>query len=176
MITYTTATTDNELKEILALQQKNLPTSVSPQEKEKEGFVTVVHTFEILKAMNDVCAHIIAKSDNLVIAYALCMHPKFANDIAVLKPMFDELEAIIPPIPSFIAMGQICVDKAFRKQGVFRKLYETMQSVTQPTFESIITEIDASNTRSLQAHAAIGFEEVKTYESSGQLWRIVSLT
>jgi len=175
VIRYATATSEDELKQILSLQRANLPTSVSPKEREKEGFVTVVHTFEILKAMNDVFPHIIAKLGEQVVAYALCMHPKFANDIAILKPMFDEVDIITPSIINYIAMGQICVDKNFRKQGIFRKLYETMQSVTQPSFESIITEIDASNTRSLQAHYAIGFKELKTYQSGGQMWKIVSL-
>ncbi|WP_276168970.1 GNAT family N-acetyltransferase [Zobellia alginiliquefaciens] len=175
MIIYTTATTAIELEQILVLQQKNLPTSVSAQEKEKEGFVTVVHNFEILKAMNDVCPHIIAKSGEQVVAYALCMHPKFANEIEVLKPMFKELDCTVPLITNCIAMGQICVDKAFRRQGIFRKLYETMQAKTQKSFNCIITEIDATNARSIQAHYAVGFKELKTYDAADQEWKIVFL-
>nr|WP_155600075.1 GNAT family N-acetyltransferase [Zobellia amurskyensis] len=171
--TYTTASTDKELKQILDLQQRNLSSTISLQEKEQEGFVTVEHTFEVLKAMNDVCPHIIAKSGDAVVGYALCMHPKFADEIEVLKPMFKELDSMPSQITSYIAMGQICIDKAFRKQGIFRKLYETMQLKTQESFNCIITEIDATNARSLQAHYAIGFRKLTTFESDGQKWEIV---
>ena len=94
MLSYERATSEKELEQILTLQRKNLPTVISSEEKIKEGFVTVSHTFEILKKMNDVCPHIVAKSDDKVVGYALCMHPKFALDIAVLKPMFAEIDSI----------------------------------------------------------------------------------
>lgn len=174
MIDYATATSDHELEEILALQQKNLPRALLPEEREKEGFVTVVHSIGTLRAMNAVCPHIVAKADGKVVGYALCMHPRFAADIPVLKPMFDKIEGLHPPINNYIAMGQICIDKAFRKRGIFRKLYETMQAKTKKDFSRIITEIDARNTRSLQAHYTIGFKEVHTYTSGGQEWKIVS--
>lgn len=175
MITYQRATSDEELQQILELQRKNLPIAISTEEKTKEGFVTVTHSFEILKEMNSACAHIIAKSDGNVVGYALCMHPKFADKIEVLQPMFNEIEAIIPKIENYIAMGQICIDKAFRKQGVFRKLYETMQLTLYPEFKTIVTEVDAKNTRSLQAHYAVGFADLKTYSSGGQDWRLIFL-
>ena len=175
MITYQRATSDEELQQILELQQQNLPTVISSQEKKNEGFVTVSHTFEILKEMNDVCAHIIAKSEGRVIGYALCMHPKFADDITVLRPMFDEIETTLPKTENYITMGQICIDKAFRKQGIFRKLYETMQTSIRPEFGTIITEVDTKNTRSLQAHYAVGFIDIKTYRSGGQDWKLIRL-
>ncbi|OWW26498.1 GNAT family N-acetyltransferase [Zobellia sp. OII3] len=173
MIRYGTASTDDELKQILALQERNLPSGLSDSEKAKEGFVTVVHTFETLKAMNTVCPHIIARSEHAVIGYALCMHPRFSDAIEVLKPMFDEIEGILPPEENYIVMGQICIDKDFRRQGVFRKLYETMQPKTKKDFSSIITEIDAVNTRSLQAHFAVGFKELHSYTSGAREWKIV---
>ena len=175
MITYHSATSDTELDQILALQKRNLPTAISSDEKTKEGFVTVSHTFEILKKMNNAQGHIIAKSQGKVVGYALCMHPKFADEIEVLKPMFDEIKAVSPKVKNYIAMGQICIDKAFRRQGVFRKLYETMRLAVRPEFDSIITEVDAENKRSLQAHYAIGFKDLKTYRSGGQEWKLISL-
>ncbi len=137
--------------------------------------MTVSHTFDILKAMNDACPHVVAKSDGMVIGYALCMHPKFADDIVVLRPMFDEVEALHPKVENYIAMGQICVAKAYRGQGVFRKLYKTMREAVQPEFGLIITEVDAENERSLHAHYAVGFEELTTYRSEGQEWKVIWL-
>ena len=175
MITYHRAASNQELSEILELQKTNLPTVISLEERTKEGFVTVMHTFETLKEMNDVCPHIIAKSNDKVVGYALCMHPKFANEIEVLQSMFAEIDSIEPKIENYIAMGQICVDKAFRKIGVFRKLYETMQVAIRPEFDTIITEVDSENKRSLQAHYAIGFKDLKTFISGSQEWKLIWL-
>ncbi|SDD60813.1 Acetyltransferase (GNAT) family protein [Pricia antarctica] len=176
MIIYGRVTSEEELNQILALQQKNLPWVVSSEEKKIEGIVTVCHTLDILRAMNELCPHIIAKSDGIVIGYALCMHPKFADAIEVLRPMFDEINVVHPKIKNYIVMGQICIAKAFRGQGVFRKLYQTMLENIQPEFGLIITEVDAENRRSLQAHYSVGFEEFKTYRSGDQNWKLIGLS
>ncbi len=175
MITYGRATSEADLIQVLVLQRENLPGSISSEERKKEGFVTVSHTFEILKAMNEACPHIVAKSHGTVIGYALCMHPKFADYIEVLRPMFNEIDTIHPKGKSYIVMGQICIAKAFRGQGIFRKLYKTMRVAVQPEFGLIITEVDAENTRSLRAHYAVGFEELKTYQSGDQDWKLIGL-
>lgn len=175
-IDYVQVKTSNELQQILALQKRNLPKAISTSEKQKEGFVTVKHTLEILDKMNKVCPHIIAKHEDHVVAYALCMHPKFTNDIKILKPMFREVDKIISSNETYIVMGQICVDKQYRKKGIFRNLYATMQELVKKEFSSIITEVDAANSRSLQAHYAVGFSHLKTYNSLGQDWKIIKLT
>lgn len=173
-VTYHRVSTDEELHQILALQKNNLPQDLSNSEKQKEGFVTVHHSFVILKAMNDRCRHIIAKHDNKVVGYALCMHPYFANEIDVLKPMFDEVSTLLFN-ETYIIMGQICISKAYRKQGVFRGLYNTMSQELKMLFKKTITEVDVKNVRSLQAHYAIGFADLTEYHSGGQDWMLISL-
>ena len=176
MIHFKTASTNEELKQILALQQENLPEAISEEEQKLEGFVTVRHTFDLLNRMNDVCAHIIAIYEGKVVGYSLCMHPKFEDEIEVLQPMFTEIKNVVPVGEHFIVMGQICIDKGYRKQGVFRKLYETMLEEIQPGFDSIITEVDLINNRSLQAHFAVGFKLLSRYNSGGQDWALISLS
>ncbi len=175
MIIYGRATSEEDLDQILTLQQKNLPGVVSSKEKKVEGFVTVCHSFDILQEMNDACPHIVAKSDGMVIGYALCMHPKFANKVEVLRPMFKEISTVHPKNNSYMVMGQICISKAFRGQGIFRQLYQTMKEAVQPEFKQIITEVDAENERSLRAHYAVGFQELKTYRSGDRNWNLIGL-
>ena len=95
MITYTRCTKISELEQILILQKTNLPQSLSENEQQSEGFVTVHHDFDLLKRMNDACPHTIAKDGDKVVGYALSMHPKFGNEIEVLVPMFTEIEKAI---------------------------------------------------------------------------------
>lgn len=172
-IIYKTAVTDQELYQILELQQKNIPTSISEEEKQKEGFVTVHHSFELLKTMNDKCAHTIAISNNNVVGYALSMVKDFKEDIDVLKPMFTKIEANIPNNLKYIVMGQICIDKAFRKKGIFRGMYSKMRDEMKQEYNAIITEVDRTNLRSLNAHYAIGFKVLYSYRSKRQDWKIL---
>ncbi len=176
MITYKTASTTEELGQIIALQKCNLPLSISSEEKIKEGFLTVKHDLDLLKRMNDACSHIIAKDGEQLAGYALCMHPKFRDEIDILKPMFDEVQKHFNSDRSFIVMGQVCIAKEYRKQGVFRKLYSKMQEITKPEFDCIITEVDANNVRSLEAHLAIGFKTLTTHRAGGKNWNLILLT
>lgn len=164
-----------ELEQILFLQKENLPNALSKKEIAKEGFVTIAHTYDLLDAMNKVCPHIIAKEEDKVIGYALCMHPKFGNEIDILKSMFKEINAVLSPGEKYIVMGQVCIHKAYRKMGIFQSLYKKMQDVIKPDFNCIITEVDTLNKRSLNAHLAIGFVELKTYNSNGRKWHLIAL-
>ena len=39
----------------------------------------------------------------------------------------------------------------------------------------IITEVAITNTRSLQAHYAIGFKKLSTYKTDGSYWDLICL-
>jgi hypothetical protein len=62
--------------------------NLSEDEIEVEGFVTVMHDFDILKKMNKACAHSIAKDGNKVAGYALAMTRDFRDEI---KSQYDYL-------------------------------------------------------------------------------------
>ncbi len=175
MISYYRAKTKEELLQILELQKRNLPDFISEKEKAEEGFVTVSHSMDLLQSMNNLCPHIIAKESDKVVGYALCMHPQFKASIPVLIPMFKEIEKVVGEDDKFIIMGQICIRKSHRKKGIFRRLYQKMKEVTAPDFKYIITEVDHENTRSLEAHLAVGFKELTVYESQKRLWHLIYL-
>lgn len=175
------ATTDTHLNGILALQQANLPKAISTQESQAEGFVTVEHTFDLLKKMNDACAHCIALSDNEVAGYALTMLPSFGQEIPILIPMFEKINTLsfrgqALRSTKYVVMGQVCIGKAFRRQGLFRALYDKMKEAMAQEYEAIVTEIATKNVRSMQAHAAVGFEVIDIYEAETEEWAIVALS
>lgn len=173
-IKYTTASTDSELQQIITLQTLNLPVTISENEMKKEGFVTVKHDIELLTKMNQKQPHIIAKKEDAVVGYALCMIKEFKNDIDVLKPMFDKIDNELPDNGSYIVMGQVCVDKSFRKQGIFRGLYHKMRDELQSTYDFLITEVAAKNQRSLHAHYAIGFKDLLVYTTEDNItWHLI---
>ena len=175
-IHYTRARSNAELQQILNLQRRNLKTSLPASEWENEGFVSVIHTLDLLREMNRICAHILAKEGERVAGYALCMHPRFSKTIDMLQPMFTKIRTLIDPTHKFIIMGQVCIDKTFRKKGILRGLYEAMHSALQSEYDSIITEVDNENQRSLQAHLALGFQTLEVYSSGERTWHLLQLS
>ena len=176
---FTTAQSDTDLYQILDLQKRNLPLSLSPEEVSREGFVTVSHRFEDLKKMNSYEPHVIAKEKDAVVAYLLAMTEKSKRDIPILIPMFDVFENIIyrgKKISEFkyLVVGQVCVAKEFRGRGVLDLCYEEYQKRFSPKYDFAITEISKKNPRSLRAHRRAGFEIVHEYaDSNGIDWDIV---
>lgn len=136
--------------------------------------MTVEHSFDLLWKMNCDFPHTLAMEDEKVIGYALSMTPNFAQDIDVLKSMFDEINKYIKA-KDFIVMGQICIAKTHRGQGVFKGLYQKMLVFTQERFNTIITEVDTKNERSMNAHKAVGFKELSRHSSDGRDWSLIML-
>ena len=172
-------TNDADLLQILNLQQINLAKDLSREEILSQGFVTVVHDFDILKKMNDACPHIVARDGDTIIGYALVMLPFFSKDIDVLKPMFEKIK-IVPYQGKMLnaykhfAMGQICVHKPYRGMGVFDLLYTGMKEQMQSEYELCITEVATRNQRSLKAHYRVGFKNALHYIApNGEEWELI---
>jgi GNAT superfamily N-acetyltransferase len=172
-VLYKRASTLDELEQIRTLQLQNSSQNITSEEKLHEGFVTVQHTVALLEQMNTACAHIIAKDGEKVVGFALVMLSSFRNEIEVLIPMFERIDSLIPAGKSYVIMGQVCVDKNYRKQGIFRGLYDFYRTQLQQEFDFLITEVAAINLRSMSAHEAIGFKVIDSYEEDGIIWNIM---
>lgn len=175
MITYTKSSSLNDLKQILKLQEQNLPQTLSKKEQLQQGFLTVKHSLDILQRMQEKCPHSIVKFDNEIVGYALSMTKDFASEIPILKPMFKEISKKFDH-DNYLVMGQICISKKYRGLGIFRNLYHFMRTeICKAKYDFIITEIDLRNERSLNAHNSVGFETLKNYTNEDKNWRIVFL-
>lgn len=179
MTHFTTITSDEEIYEVIALQRDNLPQNLSEEQKVSQGFVTVVHSFETLKKMNDTEASIIAKDDNKVIGYLLAMTNASKNDIPILLPMFDAFDKVIyngKKIATFhyIVVGQVCVAEGYRGIGILDDCYDAYKSHFKNKYDFAVTEIHKNNKRSIKAHARIGFERIHSYkDAAANEWDIV---
>ena len=168
-----------DIRQILALQRLNLPANISEQEALQQGFVTVQHHEELLADMNRTEPQIIAKSEDQVVAYALVMLNEFAAKIPALVSLFEKLQTLSfqgKPLPeyNFYVMGQVCVAKSHRGQGLFDGLYQQHRRQMSDRYDFVVTEIATRNQRSLRAHARVGFQMIHQYTAtSGADWEIV---
>ena len=86
--------------------------------------------------------------------------------------MFETADALLAG-QKYIAMGQICVDKSYRKKGIFRGMYTFYRNQLQNEYDCLITEVATENKRSLQAHKSIGFKILKTQTTNGVSWELI---
>jgi L-amino acid N-acyltransferase YncA len=170
--------TENELQQILALQKKYLSGANSTQEEREQGFVTVHHSMEKLQQLHALAPSVVVKENDHVIAYALVMLNVAGNLVPELLPMFALLKTLSygnKPLNNYnyYVMGQICIDKPYRSQGVFPMLYHKHRELMQHKYDFVITEIATRNTRSLRAHEKVGFRLLHNYTDATDEWDVV---
>lgn len=160
------------------MQQSNLKVSISKQEARQEGFVTVVHNLELLQLMSNIEPQFIAKHNDEVVGYALSMHSSLKKDIPVLQPMFKKVNRLnyqgeTLTEQNYLTMGQVCIAKGYRGEGIFSKLYENMFNTMRNKYKFIVTEISVNNVRSVRAHQKVGFVELLNYKDETDDWSLV---
>jgi len=176
---FTTSKTDQDLHQILDLQKKNLARSLSQEEINREGFVTVHHSFAGLKQMNSYEQSVIAKENDIVVAYLLAMTQQSKYDIPILAPMFEVFNQRVYrgrkiSEYNYLVVGQVCVAKEFRGKGILDECYQEYKKRFAKKYDFAITEIARNNLRSMKAHERIGFKTIHQYlESNGTDWNIV---
>lgn len=176
----TNVKSEDDVRGILALQQKNLKKNLTPEQIQSQGFLTVEHKFSVLKAMNDAQPSVIVKDGDTVVAYCLAMFPQFRNDVPELKTLFDTIDEIDyegQTVKDFkyVVMGQVCVGEGYRGLGFFDGMYQKLREELSAKFELCVTDISTNNTRSLKAHARVGFIPVKDFNDAilDEIWRVV---
>ena len=179
-IRITLARKKTELKQIIELQKKNHLETVDAATAKDQGFVTAVHEYAVLEAMNKAAASVIAKDGTKVVGYALTMMRQFADDVPALTELFRKQDNAIHRgerlgEQEYLVMGQICVAEEARGQRVADRMYKYMRSCYSLHYPYLVTAVDARNTRSLRVHERIGFKELVrfTSEETGKDWLIV---
>ena len=162
------AESDRDLEGILALQRASrAPTS--------DGFVTVQHTLAILQAMHALAPSVVARDDRGdVVGYALVMPRETRALIPILEPMFAMIERLPIATARWYVMGQIAVAPSHRGTGVFDAMYAEHRARYRDRFDVLITEIATRNTRSMRAHARVGFATIETYRDATDEWALVA--
>lgn len=175
----TVVTNTDELTQILALQQQNLIKNIDAAEIQREGFLTVAHTLDVLQTFHEQGPSIIIKDGSQVVAYALTMMRACRQLVPDLEPMFDvfdHLQLNGKPLNDhrFYVMGQICVSKDYRGQGLFDQLYQHHKTVYQSQFDMLVTEIALRNHRSMRAHERVGFKTIHSHIDVLDHWAVVA--
>lgn len=179
-VTITTTQTDDDLRGLLALQQRNQVRNVPPEVQQEQGFVTLVYTFEQMKQMHEAAPSVIAKDGDEVVGYAITVVPQVRPLVPELGTLFDLIDTLDyegKPLSqySYYVVGQVCVANGYRGQGLFDALYAHHKALYHDRFQLFITDISARNARSLRAHERVGFRSIHAFHepAANETWHVV---
>lgn len=171
-------TEDWEIEGIKALEEANNLVNISREEKEKEGFVTASYSLELLRKMNEIQPSIIAIHEQKVVGYAMVTDKALYGQHTLLDSLFDALvdmnyQGKKLGESKVVLVGQLCVDKPFRGQGLVSKMYDYFKESLINQYDYCITDISEANPRSIRAHEKCGFKIIDTLEYENVKWHIV---
>lgn len=180
MIQIDTARTEADLMGILALQTQNLSRNLPSEVQQAQGFVTLQYTLSQMQQMHKLGPSVIAKDGDRVVGYAITAMPGALAFVPELESLFALLDTVpyegqmLNMYPYYV-VGQVCVDKDYRGQGIFDRLYQKHRAVYSDRFRLFITDISARNTRSLRAHERVGFRAVHSFHepAAAEEWVVV---
>lgn len=169
---------EGELDLIYELNLRNLKANLSEAERREQGFVTWLYTPQLLHQLHQLAPSIIAMDGDRIAGYALVTLKDAATFHTDLATLFQNLAPLqykgFPLLShSFYCMGQVCVDKNYRGQGVFDQLYAGHKEFYSHQYRLLVTEISTSNVRSQKAHERVGFTTIYTLKDQLDDWNVV---
>ncbi len=179
MLTARLAATDQELLQIAALSHANRADNISAEEKAAEGFVSWVYTPGILRTINAIAPSVIVMEEDALAGYAITLTPECLKAYPAASPTYSHaalhrFKGRTLADQRFYLMGQICVAKAWRGQGIVGALYSGHREYYCARFDALVTEISMANPRSLKAHQKVGFETIDLHFENGHDWAVVA--
>ena len=162
-----------DIPQLQALQQKYHVSSIREEDK-KNGFVTTLFTAEqfqeLIERENGIS---LACDGGTVAGYAMAGSWEFWSK----WPLFQHMIADLPNV-SYLGQtlntqnsyqyGPVCIDMAYRGQGVLKALFRYSTSQMTSRFPILITFINQINERSYAAHTQkVGLEVIKTFSFNG---------
>jgi hypothetical protein len=168
-----------DFDQILHLQHLNLKQNLSVEERKEQGFVTLKHDKQTLEQMHQLAPSIVIRDGEDIVAYALTMLTECSNLVPALEPMFNLLDQLSwNNLPlndyNYYVMGQVCIAKEYRGQGLFEKMYYHHRDIYKERFDLFITEIATANQRSVRAHEKIGFRTIHSHRDDLDEWLVAA--
>jgi uncharacterized protein (DUF924 family) len=156
---------------ILRIQSANYVANV-PAEERGDGFLSAEFTAQQVTEMASDLGIVVASDSESVLGYLCGFRCDFDHRSPVLGKMLETFDSVqfegkaLSSYKIFI-YGPVCIDRAHRRRGLLRGLYEALRREVAGKFEVGVAFVARNNPHSLQAHvaglgmAAVGEFEVK---------------
>lgn len=149
-------------------------------EERQDGFLSAVFTLEQTAAMAEDLGTTVAIVDGVLAGFLCAFRNDFNHGSPVVAKMIESYDRVhfegrLLSSYSTYAYGPVCIDRAYRRKGLLRGLYETQKNELAGRFEVGVALIARNNPHSLQAHVAgLGMIETGDFEVNGNVFATVA--
>jgi predicted GNAT superfamily acetyltransferase len=164
---------------IVRLNAANFIANLSADER-TDGFLSALFTLEQTAAMAEDLGTTVAVVDGVLAGFLCAFRNDFDHGSPVVAKMIESydrmrFESKLLSEYSTYAYGPVCIDRAHRRKGLLRGLYEEQKKELAGKFEVGVALIARNNPHSLQAHVAgLGLTEVGDFEVNGNIFATVA--
>lgn len=155
---------------ILKLHAKYQIDSIKEEDK-KDGFVTTAFTKEQLEDIIEKEQGIfVALKNDVVVAYVMSASWTYWSKWPMFVYMIEDLPNLRYlgreiTVDNSYQYGPVCVDKAFRGQGILEALFDFALEKMSKKYEILVTFVNKINPRSFEAHKRkLGLEVIQEFE------------
>jgi hypothetical protein len=164
---------------VLRLQSENFIANLSEEER-KEGFLSAEFSPEQVARMAEDLGTTIAIVDGELVGFLCAFRNEFDHGSPVVAKMLGTYDLIrfegqtLSSYRSYI-YGPVCIDRAYRRRGLLRGLYEAQRQDLAGQFQVGVAFVSRSNPHSLSAHiTGLGMTEVGDFELKGNIYVILA--
>lgn len=176
---------DRDLPRILHIQESNSSTVVPAHKKAEMGFVTMRTSEELLRDIQARVGITVTRYNGDTVGYMIPMAMDQISTLELFKPFIAEFQNI--PLFEYASIaeciadervcmgGQVCIDPPHRGKGLTKLMAGHAIPRMVTCFDFVISEIDVTNSKSVQVHIRkLGFESMGFYEAGGKTWMVIA--
>lgn len=164
---------------IVELNSDNFVANLAAEDR-RDGFLSAQFTLEQTAAIAADLGTMVAIVDDHVAGFLCAMRNEFDHGSPVVAKMIESYDRmrfegkLLSKYRSYI-YGPVCIDRAHRRKGLLRGLFEAQKQDLAGQFEIGVALIARNNPHSFKAHVAgLGMTETGDFEVNGNLFATVA--
>ena len=171
--------TPDDYVQIVRLNELNFVANLGADER-RDGFLSALFSLELVAAMAEDLGITVAFDDEVFAGFLCAFRNGFKHGSPVVAKMIDSydrmrFEGKLLSAYATYAYGPVCIERAHRRKGLLRGLYEAQKQALAGQFEVGVALIARDNPHSMAAHVAgLGMTEVGEFEVNGNVFATVA--
>lgn len=164
---------------ICELAAANYEKNLSPSDRQ-QGFLSAKFSLRQVTDMASDLGIIVARDNNQVVGFVCASRCDWDDQPPIVKSMLTEFDRILfqgRPLNEqrLFIYGPVCIDRAYRGQGLLRKLYQGIKRELAGKYYVGSAFIAEGNSRSLKAHLeGLGMTKVARFTHDDRSYRILA--
>ncbi len=142
---------------IVIMQNENLNTVLTAEEKASEGFLSHPFSAEDFQVMNKEIAVIVASCGKEVVAYHRASSCQYHQSVPLFACMLERFAKVLyegKPLVNYTCfmLGPMCIVKNYRGKEIYLKLWQELTKHIPAGLEMGVAPASEANPRALHAH------------------------